>query len=238
MKKQKILSILEKYNLDKLVDKARWRIENEILYINFLFPNKTLVGFLETPFPSFDDMKMGVYFTNQLISLINIMGEELDINIVKNKLFIRDETYDISYSLADLAIIEQIEKVNEPYNCIANIDLTQNKDFIKNLIKANKALSDNTRLSITFREENNKKIAKFTLGENGTYTNKILLTLETNYNPHVYIDLDFNSDLVKIILSNNLKADKINMFIWEEGLMKIEIEEGDIKSKYYLTALE
>lgn len=237
MNKDKFLNILYKYNLDKLIDKARWKIENQTLFINFLSPSKTLVGFLETPFP-YADNKLGIYFTNQLISLINILNGELDISFAKNKICIKDNSYSISYSLADINLIEQLANVKEPDRLISVIDLTQEKDFIKKFIKANKALSDNNILNITFKNEDNVALAKFTLGDTNDYANKISFDLKNDFLPHVYIDLKFDANMLKNILSNSIDAETITINVWEEGLMKVQVEEGDIKVSYYLTALE
>lgn len=237
MDKNKFLSILEKYNLNKLIDKARWKIENKILKINFLSPTKTLVGFIETQFP-YPDMNMGIYFTNQLINLVNITEGDLDIDISSQKILIKDKIFKLSYSLSDINLIEKIEYVNEPKTIIATIDLSKEKHFIKNFIKAKKALSDNSILTISFRQEDENKLAKFVIGDSNSYANKISFELLTDFFPHVYIDLKFDADLIKTILLSNIDAESIKLDVWEEGLMKISTLEKDIKTTYYLTALE
>jgi hypothetical protein len=241
MKKTKLTKIIEKYHLNKLIERACWEIKNNTLHINFNSPNKDLVGFISSPI-QLEDADVGVFTTSQLLSLVNITGETLLLSFQKQgtiptKLIIEDSNFNLSYSLSDTMLIERIGSVNEPPNPITVIDITN--DFITCYLRAKKALNEDHRLTIDLGyNDQQEKVACFTLGSESSYSNKIKFNAYCDFENSVYEDIPFNGDILRDIFALNKHADSVRLTLWEEGMLKVEVEEEDIKVKYFLVRLQ
>lgn len=228
--------ILKKYHLNKTIEQACLNIEKGKLKINFSSPNKDLVGFLETDIDLLDG-EIGIYNTSQLLSLINITEGDLNLSYVERnniitKLNIKDKNFNLSYSLSEPMLIDKVGTVNEPPNPITTIRLPQY--FISNYLKARKAIGEEFKIIITFTYLDGKKVMRFILGGNSEYTNKIQFDVECEFEDSIYSDYTYNGDYIKEILLINTASEFLEFSIWDEGMLKIDVENEGVKVKYYI----
>jgi hypothetical protein len=176
MEKTKLVKVIEKYHLSKLIERGCWNIKDNVLKINFNSPNKDLVGFLTTDI-QLEDADIGIFDTEQLLSLVNITDETLLLSFKKvgdmpSQLNIEDNNFSLLYSLSDTTLIEKINSVNEPSTPITTIDIQT--EFIVNYLRAKKALTKEERINIQLgTNDQDEKVARFVLGSHTTYSNSI-----------------------------------------------------------------
>ena len=232
-------SIVERYYLDGLVERVKWSIKDEKLTIKFINDTKDTGGeIVYSPFP-FKNSTLPIYNTSQLLKLINATKGSLYLNTDGNKLYIADETFDISYSLAEEFLIPKPPKITLPQTYAAKIKI-EDSDKLLNLIKAKKSIdnSDNVVIKLFEDEIHEIKKVEFAFGEDNNDSNKISYYLEGEINEN-FPNLLFNSDTIKNILSNNKSMERGEIYIYKEGLMKIDFNTNlSINSTYYLVSKE
>jgi XTP/dITP diphosphohydrolase len=84
IQKQKLQSVISKYHLNGLIDSVKWQIENSTLNIEFISPNKDMVGKLTTPFSTIP-ATLAIFNTSQLNKLIGITDSTLRLDFLKQK---------------------------------------------------------------------------------------------------------------------------------------------------------
>jgi hypothetical protein len=240
MDKLHLVSTLEKYYLNGIVEKVKLLVDKKGININFVAPNKDLVGSITATDFELEDTEVGIYDTSQLLKLINITNQFLTLNIVKQhniptKLLIADNEYNLEYVLADTTMIPNAPTVNEPnYAIDANIDI----EFINKFIKAKKAI-DTEIVSVDANyDENNTKIVRFILGGNEGYNNKIQFSIPATYEGIHPQQLQFNINYIREILDNNKDLTFGRLRISGEGLMRLEFTSEKGTSFYLLVAKE
>ncbi|MDB4343464.1 hypothetical protein OAA15_00425 [bacterium] len=241
MEKTKLVKVIEKYHLSKLIEKGCWTIENNNLKIRFNSSNKALVGFLTTDI-QLEDADIGIFDTEQLLSLVNITDETLllsfkKVGMMPSQLNIEDSNFSLLYSLSDTTLIERIESVNEPPTPLTTIDIQP--DFIVNYLRAKKALSKEERIHIQLGvNDQDEKVARFMLGEHTTYSNSIKFELYCDFEDSMRETIPFECNTLRDILAVNKNAETIKLTLWGEGMMKIETMEEGIGVEYFLIRLQ
>ena len=241
MEKTKLVKVIEKYHLSKLIEKGCWNIQDNTLKINFNSPNKDLVGFLTTDI-QLEDADIGIFNTEQLLSLVNITDETLllsfkKVGMMPSQLNIEDSNFSLLYSLSDTTLIEKIESVNEPPTATTTIDIQT--DFIVNYLRAKKALSKEERINIQLgTNDQDEKVARFVLGSHTTYSNSIRFEAYCDFEEPMSESIPFNANTLKEILSTNKNAETMRLTLWKEGMMKIETMEEGIGVDYFLVRLQ
>jgi len=240
MDKLHLVSTLEKYYLNGIVEKIKLQVKDKNIIIKFVAPNKDLVGYVSASEFDLEDIEVGVYDTSQLLKLINITNHFLTLDIVKQhniptKLLIADNEYNLDYILADTTMIPNAPTVTEPeYAIESNIDI----EFINKFIKAKKAI-DTEIVSVDANyDENNTKVVRFTLGGNEGYNNKIQFNIPATYEGIHPQQLQFNVNYIREILDNNKDLTSGKLRISGEGLMRLDFTSEKGTSFYLLVAKE
>jgi hypothetical protein len=241
MEKTKLVKVIEKYHLSKLIERGCWTIQDNTLKINFNSPNKDLVGFLTTDI-QLEDADVGIFDTEQLLSLVNITDETLLLSFNKvggmpSQLNIEDNNFSLLYSLSDSTLIEKINSVNKPSIPLTTIDIQT--EFIVNYLRAKKALTKEERINIRLgTNDQDEKVARFVLGSHTTYSNSIRFEAYCDFEEQMSESIAFNANLLKELLAVNKNAETIKLTLWKEGLMRIETTEEGIDVEYYLVGLQ
>ena len=241
MEKTKLIKVIEKYHLSKLIERGCWNIKDNILKINFNSPNKDLVGFLTTDI-QLEDADIGIFDTEQLLSLVNITDETLLLSFKKeggmpSQLNIEDNNFSLLYSLSDTTLIEKINSVNEPSTPITTVDIQT--EFIVNYLRAKKALTKEERVNIQLGTNNqDEKVARFVLGAHTTYSNSIRFEAYCDFENPMSESIAFNANLLKELLAVNKNAETIKLTLWKEGMIKIETIEEGVSVEYFLVGLQ
>lgn len=240
MDKLHLVSTFEKYYLNGIVERVKMQVKDKNVTINFVAPNKDLVGCVNASEFELEDSEIGIYDTSQLLKLINITNSYLTLDLAKEhniptKLLIADNEYNLDYILADTTMIPNVPSINEPeYNVTADIDL----EFINKFIKAKKAIDTEVFSVDANYDENNTKVVRFTLGGNEGYTNKIIFTVPATYEGVLTQQLQFNINYLREILDSNKDLTSGKLSICTEGLMRIDFTSEKGNSFYLLVAKE
>lgn len=234
--KLQLQNIISKYYLNGLVESVKWVIKDKKLNIRFMSPTRDMLGELEFEELNLGNNELAIFNTSQLNKLISITSGTLLLDITKNnsiatKLNIADAQFNLMYALADVMLISKVAKVEEPKSYA--VELKLENEHITALIKAKNALPDTSHLIISNNMDfNGDSILDFVFGDEGDYANKITYSIPASIsNP---INIPFDPNILKEILSANKDAENGKLSISTEGLMKLEFQSNDLKVVYYV----
>ncbi len=235
MNKSKLERFIQKYNLGGAVEKTIWTFKDNKLSTTFVTPGKSLLGKVSVDNFTFEDIKLGVYSTNQLQRLLSVLGDNIDIFLTKvNKsaisLKISDSEATVNFTLADLAVIEIPPKqIDWPvFDTTIDID---NK-FIDTFIRGKSALPD----ANTFTIVDNGSV-KIIIGYSTTNSNRVTIPISAKekYLPDF---LSFDANLFKEILLANRECKSASFKISSKGLAHIVFNVNNYSASYFLTATQ
>jgi len=239
--KKVIADIISQYSLGGNVEKVKWTISDDGLYISFTNESRTVAG--EVIYDGNMGLKKGnygIYDTSKLMKCLNILDGEVllettSANNINSKLNIADTNYEIKFNLADTAVIDPVDtsKIVIPKKHNATFDI--NDEFIVRFVKSKDALNELTEFSVETREGFTGDEVLFTIGTKITNTIEFAIdaTVDTQFE-----SMPFNSDIFKEILKANKSYQKgtVNLY---DMLMTIEFEfEEGLKTKYFLIRLQ
>ena len=232
--KNNLQKIISKYNLGGLVESVKWVIKDKSLHIIFNTPNKAMIGEIEYTGIDLPDSEIAIYDTSQLDKLISITTGELNLNVIEHKLIIEDMNYTLSYPLADSLLIQTPKQVNESNGY--HIECALETEHLSNIIKAKNALASDHLIFTITKNFDGDNVLTIIFGNNESYTNKIEYmiansNIDTSVNP--MFNLPFDSEAIKVVMANNKDADDITMKLNTNGLLKLEFEGENWKSKYF-----
>jgi hypothetical protein len=235
--KLELQSVIEKYHLNGLVENVKWEIDfDKNLTINFMSPTREMIGKVtSTNFP-LPESSIGISDTTQLDKLLSITSGDLILDYAKEgkivtKLLIADNQFNLNYSLADLLTVPKPGEYNGPEEY--DIEATLDNETITALVKAKNALSNSESVVVKPGMDG----LEFTFGGDVEYANKVTYSIQNiNTIEETRFGLTYNSNLLKEILINNKGAESGLLSIKSNGLIKIEFDHKNVKSKYYLVA--
>lgn len=232
--KNNLQKIISKYNLGGLVESVKWVIKDKSLHIIFNTPNKAMIGEIKYTGIDLPDSEIAIYDTSQLDKLISITTGELNLNVVEHRLIVEDMNYTLSYPLADSLLIQTPKQVNESKGY--HIECALETEHLSNIIKAKNALASDHLIFTITKNFDGDNVLTIIFGNNESYTNKIEYmiansNIDTSVNP--MFNLPFDSEAIKVVMANNKDADDITMKLNTNGLLKLEFEGENWKSKYF-----
>ena len=245
--KADLVSIISKYHLNGLNEAVKWEIKDKKLTIKFTTFNKTMIGTVAYDGIELEDSIIGISSTSQLNKLISITNGYLKLEYIKQhklitKLIILDNQFTLNYALADTMIIPKPgEYIGDGvYNITADLD----NESINAIVKAKSSLADSdTVVFKPFTNDDGDLQLEMQFGGNGDnikYSNKVsfyLPNIQTNNLPNNFKS-HYNSDIVKEIMYCNKDVAGGKMSINLNGVMKLEFDNGNLKSEYYIIQKE
>ena len=238
MDKQLLTSTIEKYYLGGIHEKVKWTIKDKKATILFTSATKDLAGSIEADGFDIDDCILGIYDTNKLLKLVNITNQFVQLNVeTKNgtstKLNIADQEYDLTYHLADLRMMPMETMVLDESQITFNYQFDIDAEFIERYTKAKKALgSDEVKIQALFNDEDEKGIY-FTLGGKTSHDDKISFLAPAPTFEIPSSEYQYNANYLFEIFVENKGAQGTGCFD-ENGILKLEFIEENIKALYYL----
>ena len=238
--KFELQSVINKYFLGGLIEGVKWDVKSNNLNIKFTAPTKEMIG--EINYSNFNlvDSSVGISNTTQLLKLIGISGGEIHLDYIKNnkiftKLIISDNQFTVNYALADILTIPKAGAFNG--SNVFNLETDLNIEIISALIKAKSALSESE--TVVFKPTTSMDgdfQLELIFGGDIEYANKVsyFMTNFTQKDVSSDFTLNFNSNLLKEILTTNKDALKAKMSINLEGLLKLSFETANTVSTYYM----
>ena len=84
MKQSALLRFIEKYTLGGEIKSVKWTSDGNSLSTRFISGDKSLVGSVKlSNFTDIDPSTVGVYNTGQFVSLMKILGEDVDVDFTQ-----------------------------------------------------------------------------------------------------------------------------------------------------------
>ena len=238
--KNQLTSTISKYYLNGLNNQVKWRIKDNTLTIYAGESGRVCKVELRN-FP-LEDSELGIFDTNKLNKLLSITNGDLQLSLEKlkaiyTKLYIADENFDLTYSLADTLILGKNTYYNDPeegYEIILNLS----PEDVDHLIKAKNALTDvNNMLITTTKDFDNNDVCEFIFGDSTGYSNKISYQMNGNIK-ETGISIPYDSDIFKDILNSNKDQTSGILSLSKQGMLKLNFSSENIYSEYYIARNE
>ena len=188
MQKSKLDKFIQKYNLGGNVNSVKWKSNGDTLSTSFVTPDKSLLGNVKVDKFPFEDAELGVYQTDQLKSLIGVLGDDvsLDVSRAGDKAYslkVKNGPVSVDYVLSDLSVIADPPALKRLPEFGTKIKLDNN--FINTFIKGKGALSDVD----TFTILNGKNGCEVVIGYSSTNTNRVNIPVETTTNDLTEVEM-------------------------------------------------
>jgi hypothetical protein len=234
IKKSQLQSVISKYHLNGLIESVKWKIKNDSLTIDFMSPNRDMIGKVEFDTFKVKDCELAIFDTTQLNKLLAITTHEFLIEPTKTKLLISDNYYNLQYSLADPLLIEKVGSVtNQEYN----IEFILSQEQIGAIIKAIEALPNSNTICLKKTETiMGDDALEFVFGENQEYANKITYPIDSIMilKPTENFNIPFTSEVIKNIFKSNRDCDDIQVKMNTGGLIHLKFLGEEIRSEYFV----
>ena len=236
MQKSKLDRFIQKYNLGGNVNSVKWKSTTDSLSTTFVTPDKSLLGTVKADKFQFEDAEIGVYQTDQLKSLIGVLGDDISLDLSKFgdktvALKVKNGPVSIDYVLSDLSVIADPPALKRLPEFGTRIKL--DTKFIDTFIKGKSALSDVD----TFTILNGKNGIEVVIGYSSTNTNRVNIPVETETEDFENA-IAFNANLFKEVLIANKECTSAVLEVSNEGLARVNFKVDDYDSTYYIVAMQ
>ena len=236
MQKSKLDKFIQKYNLGGNVNSVKWRSNGDTLSTSFVTPDKSLLGKVKVDKFSFDSAELGIYQTDQLKSLIGVLGDDISLDLTSAgdravSLNVKNGAISIDYVLSDLSVIPDPPALKRLPEFGTKIKL--DTKFINTFVKGKAALSDID----TFTILNGKSGVEVVIGYSSTNTNRVNIPVETTTNELNGV-ITFNANLFKEVLVANRECTSAILEVSNEGLAKVNFKVDDYNSEYFIVAMQ
>jgi len=236
MQKSKLDKFIQKYNLGGNVNSVKWKSTGDSISTSFVTPDKSLLGKVKVDKFPFEDAELGVYQTDQLKSLINVLGDDVSLDLTKFgdkavSLKVKNGPVSVDYVLSDLSVISDPPAMKRLPEFGTQIKL--DRSFIDTFIKGKGALADVDMF--TFVNDRNGNLSAV-IGYSSTNTNRVNIPVETETNG-LTEPVTFNANLFKEMLVANKECKSAVLEVSNEGLAKVNFKVDDYDSTYYIVAM-
>ena len=236
MQKSKLDKFIQKYNLGGNVNSVKWKSSGDTLSTSFVTPDKSLLGNVKVDKFSFDSAELGIYQTDQLKSLIGVLGDDISLDLTSAgdraiSLNVKNGAISIDYVLSDLSVIPDPPALKRLPEFGTKIKL--DTKFINTFVKGKAALSDID----TFTILNGKSGVEVVIGYSSTNTNRVNIPVETETSD-LNTPISFNANLFKEVLVANRECTSAVLEVSNEGLAKVNFKVDDYDSTYYVVAMQ
>jgi len=236
MQKSKLDKFIQKYNLGGNVNSVKWKSTGDTLTTSFVTPDKSLLGNVKVEKFPFEDAELGVYQTDQLKSLIGVLGDDvsLDVSRAGDKAYslkVKNGPVSVDYVLSDLSVIADPPALKKLPDFGTQIKL--DNSFINTFIKGKGALSDVDTFTIVKTDTG----CNVVIGYSSTNTNRVNIPVECT-SCDVTTPITFNANLFKEVLVANRECTSAILEVSTEGLAKVNFKVDDYDSTYYIVAMQ
>ena len=236
MQKSKLDKFIQKYNLGGNVNSVKWKSSGDSISTSFVTPDKSLLGNVKVDRFQFEDAELGVYQTDQLKSLINVLGDDVSLDLTKFgdkavSLKVKNGPVSVDYVLSDLSVISDPPQMKRLPDFGTKIKLDSN--FISTFIKGKGALSGVDTFTVTSGDNG----VEVVIGYSSTNTNRVTIPVETETNG-LTNPVTFNANLFKEMLVANKECKSAVLEVSNEGLSKVNFKVDDYDSTYYVVAMQ
>ena len=234
MQKSKLDRFIQKYTLGGNVQSVKWKSENNSILTTFITPDKSLLGTVSVNNFNFDKAELGVYSTEQLQKLLNVLTDDINVSLTKFgdkavSLNVKNGSASIDYVLSDLSVIAEAPALKKLPEFETEIEI--DTKFIQTFIKGKSALADVDLFTII----SDTKGTRVVIGHSSTNTNRVNIPVKTT-KCDLTEPVSFNADLFKEVLVANRECTSARLEVSNEGLARVNFKVDDYDSTYYVVA--
>ncbi len=178
MNKNKVSRFIDKYYLSGNVASVVLNSKGDTLSTRFITGDKSLLGELSMNSWNFEDVELGVYNTEQLVKLLDVLSDDVEMKLTKAgdkaiSLEVTDGTASVNYMLSDLSVINQPPKLKKipEFHVKVKVDAK----FIQKFISGKSALADTDSFTVITDNDN----VKVVIGYSSINTNRVTIPVET-----------------------------------------------------------
>lgn len=236
MNKYVLTRFISKYNLNGNVSSVVINSKDDTLSTRFITGDKSLLGELKLDNWTFEDANLGVYDTEQLSKLLDVLSDDIEIKLKSFEtkavaLEVSDDYAKINYMLSDLSVINQPPELKQLPEFQVKIKV--DTKFITKFIAGKGALPETDTFTVITDDDN----VKIVIGYSVINTNRVTLPVETE--TFEKIDkVSFNANLFKEVLSANKECESALLEVSGQGLSRISFNIDDYSVVYYLVAVQ
>ena len=236
MQKSKLDKFIQKYNLGGNVNQVKWKSKDNKLSTSFVTTDKSLMGSVNVNNFTFEDVELGVYTTDQLMKLLNVLGDDIKLNVKRFgdksvSLKVENGSVSFDYTLSDLSIIPDTPSLKRLPNFGTKIKV--DTKFINTFIKGKGALPETE----TFTIVNENDQVSIVIGYSSTNTNRVNIPVVTETNT-LDDPISFNANLFKDVLVANRECSSATLEVSNDGLARINFKIDDYDSTYHIVATQ
>ena len=236
MQKSKLDKFIQKYNLGGNVNSVKWKSDGDSISTSFVTPDKSLLGNVTVDKFSFDSAELGIYQTDQLKSLIGVLGDDISLDLTSAgdravSLKVKNDNVSVDYVLSDLSVIPDPPALKRLPEFGTKIKL--DTKFISTFIKGKSALSDIDTFTIVKTQTGCDVI----IGYSSTNTNRVNIPVDCD-TCDIKNPITFNANLFKEVLVANRECTSAVLEVSTEGLAKVNFKVDDYDSTYYVVAMQ
>ena len=236
MQKSKLDKFIQKYNLGGNVNSVKWKSSGDSISTSFVTPDKSLLGNVKVDKFQFEDAELGVYQTDQLKSLINVLGDDVSLDLTRFgdkavSLKVKNGPVSVDYVLSDLSVISDPPQMKRVPEFGTKIKLDNN--FINTFIKGKGALSDIDTFTV-IKSDNGCEVV---IGYSSTNTNRVNIPVDCT-SCDIIDPITFNANLFKEVLVANRECTSAVLEVSTEGLAKVNFKVDDYDSEYFIVAMQ
>ena len=240
MNKSQLTNFINKYTLGGEIKSTKWVSKNDSLTTRFISGDKSVVGrVVLSKFKHLEPCELGVYNTGQLLSLLSVLGDDVDINLSRSgDKFISMELEDSKrktkskYMLSDLSVIPTPPELKNLPSTF-ELELKIDRYFIDTFISGKGALPDTDTFTIIAKDNS----AKVVIGFSNVATNRVTIPVECEEFSDTE-PISFNANMFANILTANKECEKAVLKVSSDGLATISFNIDDYKSQYFLVATQ
>lgn len=233
MKKDKLSNIIKKYHLNNTIDSVKWVVnDDKSVSINFVTPDRTLVGSLKAEGFDIEESELGIYTTAQFLKLLSVFSDDIDFSMLKidgvaRTLKLADKETSVTYMLSDLSVIPVAGKPKQLPEFEFEMDITD--DFITKFNKAKSALPDISHVTFNCTADKQEMI----IGYSSNNTTRIIIPINGTLKGEIKYK-SFNSNYLKEILSANSDSRVAKLKVSNAGLSLLNYDDTDYSATYFL----
>ena len=236
MNKYVLTRFISKYNLNGNVSSVVINSKDDTLSTRFITGDKSLLGELKLDNWTFEDANLGVYDTEQLSKLLDVLSDDIEIKLKSFDtkavaLEVSDDYVKINYMLSDLSVINQPPELKQLPEFQVKIKV--DTKFITKFIAGKGALPETDTFTVITDDDN----VKIVIGYSAINTNRVTLPVETETFEDIN-KVSFNANLFKEVLSANKECESATLEVSQEGLSRINFKVDEYNVTYYLVAVQ
>ena len=178
---------------------------------------------------------MGIYQTDQLQKLLNVLGDDIKLSVNKDgekpvSLFIKNGSTSVNYVLSDLSVIN--DPPNLKYIPTFNFSCKMDSKFMETFVRGKSALTDVDTFSFTNTDDGIDCV----IGYSSTNTNRVNIPMNFKSTDNLTKPLTFNANLFKEILVANKECTESLLEVSEEGLARLTFNIDEFNVVFYLVS--